>query len=219
MNRGTSEATSDWNGGWTGLIPVKELAVAKSRLELPPRRRAALVLAMAGDVVSAMLATPRLHHLVVVTDDPTVQAAFSGRCTVIEDRPRAGLSAALAHAAAVAHDRWPDQGVVALAADLPALTADALEAVLARCPPGRSVVPDAIGTGTVLLAATPGTMLEPSYEGQSFAAHRNSGAFDLAPFADPRLRRDVDTLADLTIARALGVGPATTAALAGALAD
>lgn len=205
---------SGWHGGWTAVVPVKSLTVAKSRLALPAEWRAALALAMASDVVTAASRAVTIRRTVVVTDDPDAQRVFEPRAIVIPDEPAAGLSAALRHGAQIAATRWPTDGVVAIAADLPAVTAGALDAVLRRCLPGRSVVADLAGTGTVLLAATPGVPLAPDYEGHSHSAHLNGGAGDLSVYASDGLRRDVDTLADLAQARDLGVGAATDAVLA-----
>src|SRR6266511_2733691 len=97
--------------------------------------------------------------------------------------------------------------------ELAALRPDELGAALAASTPHRrAFVADAAGTGTTLLAARPGVALEPRYGGRSRAAHRASGAAELA--GDwPSLRRDVDTAEDLAAAARLGLGPATAAAL------
>jgi 2-phospho-L-lactate guanylyltransferase len=202
----------------TVVLPVKVLAVAKSRL---PAARAALALAMAIDVAVVARSVGRV---LVVTDDPVAAAALAAD-HVEPDVPDAGLSAAVAHGALVASRRWPDDDVVALAADLPALTSADLIAFAhtvgaaaregARADAPRVwVVADAGGVGTAVLAAAAGTVLVPAYEGASFAAHLAGGATDLTAYAGPGLRRDVDTVADLATAIALGVGPATTASLA-----
>lgn len=201
--------------GWTVIVPVKTLHVAKSRLGGDPVARATLALAMASDVVDSASACAGVGAVVVVTDDERVRHALAAVAEVIPDQPRGGLSAALAHGGSVAAARWPAAGVAALAADLPALTSATLAAVLTgAAPQPRAVVADADGTGTVVLTAAPGQVLAPAYEGASFAAHRDGGATDLTALADPRVRRDVDTVADLAVALALGAGPATTAAAA-----
>jgi 2-phospho-L-lactate guanylyltransferase len=193
---------------WTVVLPVKELSVAKSRLGATAEARAALALAMARDVSAAAGDCPAVGAVLVVTDDPLVADKVPAD-RVEPDVPRAGLSAAAAHGASAALSRWHRSGVAVLAADLPALTAGALADVLAALVDDRGVVADAAGTGTVLLAARPGTPLAPSYEGRSFAAHRASGAVDLTAAAAAGARRDVDTVDDLAEALALGVGPAT----------
>ena len=101
-----------------------------------------------------------------------------------------------------------------LSADLAALRPAELAAALAAAEEWpRAFVPDAAGAGTTLLTARPGVGLDARYGAGSRAAHRDSGAVELA--GDwPSLRRDVDTPADLAAATALGVGPATSRWLA-----
>jgi 2-phospho-L-lactate guanylyltransferase len=79
--------------------------------------------------------------------------------------------------------------------------------------PEMVFVPDAEGTGTVLLAALTAAAMRPAFGPGSARAHRAAGAHPLDVDL-PRLRRDVDTPADLRTAIALGVGPRTRAALA-----
>ena len=73
-------------------------------------------------------------------------------------------------------------------------------------------MPDADGTGTVLLAAASPGALRPRFGPGSAAAHARE-AVVLAD-APVRLRRDVDTAAHLDEAVAHGVGPRTAAVLA-----
>ena len=74
-------------------------------------------------------------------------------------------------------------------------------------------VPDADETGTVLLAALDAAAMVPSFGPASASAHQAAGAVRLDVDL-PRLRRDVDTPADLRAAVALGIGPRTQAVLA-----
>jgi 2-phospho-L-lactate guanylyltransferase len=213
---------------WTVIVPVKRLRTAKTRLRgaLPSVDHDALVLAMALDTVAAALASPVVGRVAVVTSDAEAErAAMDAGAEVIVDVPDAGLNPALAYAATVvrpkgATDTLP--GVAALAADLAALhTADLTEALraaelTAHGSPRRLYVADAAGTGTVLLAATRGAVLEPCFGTGSAAAHHASGAVELT--GDwPTLRRDVDTAADLAAAVVLGLGPRTASVAADAL--
>ncbi|SBV27412.1 2-phospho-L-lactate guanylyltransferase [Micromonospora krabiensis] len=198
------------------VVPVKPLTAAKSRLRgaLPRVRHEELALALAADTVRAVLACPAVAEVVVVTDDARVAAtARAAGARVLPDPADGGLNAALRHGASAAHGGgW----VAALTADLPALRPDDLAAALRAAQDGPAVrrfVADAPGDGTVLLAAPPGTPLDPRFGVGSAAAHAASGALRLS--GDwPSLRRDVDTAADLAAATALGLGP-RTAALAG----
>jgi 2-phospho-L-lactate guanylyltransferase len=138
-----------------------------------------------------------------VTDDAAVaDAVRTVGARVVADRPRAGLNEAFAYGASLAPG-W----TAALTADLPALRPIELAAALraAAQRPGRSFVADAPGSGTVLLAASPGMLLEPRFGPGSAAAHAASGARRLAG-RWPTVRRDVDTPADLAAAVELGVG-------------
>lgn len=190
-------------------MPVKVLAAAKTRLR--PLRTPQLALAFARDTVAAALASPAVAEVLVVTDDPLVgKAVVEEGAHAVPDKPDAGLNAAVQYGASLAHGG----ALAALAADLPALHPAELTAALeaASRTAGRCFVPDAPGTGTVLLAAPPGVPLDPRFGPGSAAAHRASGA--VAVDGDwPSLRRDVDTPADLAAAVVLGVGRHTRAAL------
>lgn len=102
-------------------------------------------------------------------------------------------------------------GWAVLLGDLPALRAKDLVAALGRAAEhSRALVPDAEGTGTVLLTATDGPP-EPRFGPGSAQRHAvDAVRLDLDL---PSLRRDVDTAADLAAAVALGVGPHTARAL------
>ena len=198
---------------WSVVIPVKVLAQAKSRLTgLPAGDRAELVLAMAADTVAAATAAETVRRVLVVTDDPVVAAEVTPLgAIVIGDEPAAGLNAALAFGAGQARARWPDRGVAALAADLPALQPEELVAALeAAAAAGRAFVPDADGTGTTLYAAGPGQDFDPLFGELSRARHRAAGLAELDLPGLRGLRRDVDTPADLREAVAIGTGSRTS---------
>ncbi|HVQ90632.1 MAG TPA: 2-phospho-L-lactate guanylyltransferase [Mycobacteriales bacterium] len=198
---------------WSVVVPVKRLPAAKTRLQDPrraPADHAALALALALDTVRAAAGSPVVARVVVVTDDADAGRAVRALdALVVRDEPDAGLNPALTHGAGAARRIAPDDGIAVLSADLPALRPAELTAALtAAAVTGRAFVPDAAGTGTTLLAAGPGAVLDPRYGPGSRAGHRASGAVELA--GDwPSLRRDVDTAADLAEAAALGLGPAT----------
>lgn len=183
---------------WTVIVPLKVLPNAKSRLavSLTAAEHLALVEAIRADTLAAARVVARV---LVVADAPSPDA------DLVQVSP--GLNGALRDGAAHARTHWPEDGVAALVGDLPALRPDELAAVL-HAPATRGFVPDAAGTGTTLLLAAPGAHFEPHYGIGSAAAHaRDAERLD----AGPGLRCDVDTLADLDAARALGLGPATAA--------
>jgi 2-phospho-L-lactate guanylyltransferase len=201
---------------WVVVVPVKTLARAKTRLaELPGSQRAELALAMALDAIGSVLHAG-IAGVVVVTSDTDVDSALSarhgGRVLVVKDTPGGGLNQA-ARSGIAAATRWkPAHGIAVLTADLPALRAHELAAVLAGVQPSEVIaVADTECTGTTLLASRLPLLVEPSFGVGSFARHRAAGARGITTEAGAGLRRDVDRLVDLDDARALGVGPNTAA--------
>ncbi|MEU4687789.1 2-phospho-L-lactate guanylyltransferase [Actinoplanes sp. NPDC023714] len=196
---------------WTVVIPVKRLGAAKTRLRgaVPADRHPDLALAMVRDTAAAVLETPAVERLVVVTDDPAVTASMRKLGAHVAPDPGAGLNAAMRFGADDVAGPAAHRAV--LTGDLPALRPDQLDEALRRVT-GRSFVPDADGTGTVLLAVPPGELLRPLFGPQSAQAHAGSGAVPLA--GDwPGLRQDVDTAADLGTVLGLGAGRRTCALL------
>ncbi|ROS77086.1 2-phospho-L-lactate guanylyltransferase [Cellulomonas sp. PhB143] len=212
------------------MVPVKRLTGAKSRLEVahPPATsgfadasavRRDLARAFALDTLAAVRATPGVARVVLVSSEPSVVGApgletpgASGVAAVeVVPDPGDGLGAAVA--AGVAHAGSGARAV--LLGDLPSLRAADLEAALRACGGRpRAVVPDAAGTGTTLLTARAGQRLEPRFGSGSAAAHARAGHAVVTDVGE-RVRRDVDTAADLEAAVRLGVGPRTAHVLAG----
>ncbi|MFF4660053.1 2-phospho-L-lactate guanylyltransferase [Streptomyces sp. NPDC001381] len=203
---------------WSVVIPLKPLALAKSRLAdtAADGLRPGLALAFAEDTVAAALACAAVGDVVVVTDDTLAGhtlAALGAR--VVPDGPGAGLNAALAYGAAAVRRARPDAAVAALNADLPALRPPELSRVLnAAAEFPRAFLADAAAIGTTLLAVSPGRELLPAFGPDSRSRHRASGAAELILTAVDSVRQDVDTGEDLRAALSLGVGPRTAAAAA-----
>jgi len=200
---------------WAIVVPIKRLAVAKTRLADAAEVRADLALAMALDTVAAARSAVAVERVVVVTDEPTAAQAVSRMgALVVADTPDAGLNPALVHGARSAAGAGSDLAVAALSSDLPALRAADLDGVLAAATDHPcSLVSDADGTGTTLLTALDPMAFRPRFGSQSRQAHLDDGAYDVTANAAASLRRDVDTVDDLRAAVELGLGPATAAAL------
>lgn len=208
------------------VVPVKELRRAKSRLapavaDLPgddaDREQAhrALALALARDTLAAARAAHRVGRLVVVTTESAERLGAAGEPREVVHDEGGGLNAAIRLGEAHLR-RGGARAVAALQADLPSLRPEELDDALARAAAqfaagaGAAVVADHAGTGTTLLVAAPGRPLRPRFGPGSARAHVRGGAVALD--GDwPGLRGDVDTVADLARARALGTGPATAA--------
>ncbi|MDI1289473.1 MAG: 2-phospho-L-lactate guanylyltransferase [bacterium] len=205
---------------WTVVLPVKSLDRAKTRLD-PEGRRGALALAFFRDCLAAVVTSPRVGAVIVVTSDQLISTiAAENGCTVVDDGGQPGINAAAAWAAASTRAEAP---VAVMVSDLPCLTPDALTEVLdvaLREPTPTAFLVDADGTGTTMWLRSTGSGVNSQFGPDSAAAHRRSGAADLAaanlgPAIAPA-RRDVDTDDDLARAVDMGVGAHTLAALASA---
>lgn len=202
---------------YTAIMPIKSWFAAKSRLALPSDLRGDLARAFAEDVLSAAAAASSIGRIVVVSSAdgiPEVAARWGAHLVAEPDAPSADrLNSAISAGVTWAAEHRPLDPVVVVPADLPSLTGDALSALLTETAGiDRVVIPDAGGDGTALLIAADPSRLSPSYGVGSAARHVGLGYVPMLE-VDPRLRRDVDSLADLSEALGLGVGEATTAVL------
>jgi 2-phospho-L-lactate guanylyltransferase len=200
------------------LVPVKPVARAKSRLApLGDEARRALVAALAEDTVTAALSATNVDAVLVVTDDHVLASALTALgAQVVPDGAAEDLNESLVQAAAEAHRRWPNLGVAAICADLPALDPRELEQALSVAAGHRAAfVADAAGEGTTMLAAASREDFMPRFGPASRAAHVADGAHEIVEVDVHTLRRDVDTPADLEEALSLGVGSRTATAAGG----
>jgi len=206
---------------WVVVLPAKGNPAGKSRLDALPER-AALAAAFAVDTVSALLASPRVRRVFVVTGDPALAAELRllGAVIVPETTDHAGvptedrLNAAIRQGVGAAQTAFPDDSLAIVTGDLPALRASVVTATLdLAAAHALSMVPDAAGTGTTALFTRPGRTPALHFGPGSRTAHEQAGCVPLdLPAASP-MRRDVDTLEDLDVARGLGLGPCSRAVL------
>jgi 2-phospho-L-lactate/phosphoenolpyruvate guanylyltransferase len=195
------------------LVPVKPPAFAKSRLaDLGDATRRELATAFAVDTVSAVLASPVVDRVLVVTDDHELARGLAGLgVEVLPDGTTDDLNETLRLAAAEMHRRHPDLRLAALCADLPALRPDELAVALAAAPHDRmAFVADADGVGTTAVVASAPETFRPRFGPASRQQHLDAGAHEIDGVDVPTLRRDVDDRADLAEAVALGVGSRTS---------
>jgi 2-phospho-L-lactate/phosphoenolpyruvate guanylyltransferase len=196
-----------------GLIALKPLEHAKSRLAVPDPLRRRLAWTMALDTLSALCRA--LPHVLVVSDQPALEARLHHAeiaAEVISESGHVGMNSALSRGARTLHAQG-FSSVLACVGDLPALRPESVLRILdvSRSHP-RCFLADASGVGTTMLVAHD-VELAPQFQGRSAAAHYASGAVNLSadaigsPIADAR--RDVDNEADLAVAIGLGVGSAT----------
>ena len=193
---------------WVVLVPMRALPGAKSRLidaADDTLGHVRLVAAIRSDTLAAASAAAGVAVVVPVVDAPGVTELAS----FVQAQP--GLNGGLAEAARWAAQRWPGYGLAVLVGDLPALRPQDLGAALAAAAEQpHAFVADAPGTGTTLLTAAPGALLNPEFGPGSAARHARAGVHLPAAAG---LRADVDTAEDLRAALRLGIGPATAAVL------
>jgi 2-phospho-L-lactate guanylyltransferase len=198
---------------WRLIIPVKGQLTAKSRLHPPAGvARADLAHAFALDTITAAAACiPPAHLLIVTSDEPTATFARDRGGMVLADSGE-GLNAALRRG--IVHvQRVLGPGPTALLlGDIPTLRPQDLIDALSVCSAHpRAVVPDASGSGTVLLSALPPNDLHPRFGPDSARRHARDGT--LLELELPALRTDVDDDHGLRDAVAIGVGRHTAATL------
>lgn len=198
---------------WRLIVPVKGQLSAKSRLRPPAWvARADLAHAFGLDTITAAVAVISPAHLVVVTsDEPTATFVRGQGGHVVADQGD-GLNPAIALGIAyVARVLGPGPTAVLLG-DIPTLRPRDLVSALTACAAHpRALVPDASGTGTVLLSARSPEDLHPRFGPDSAREHSRDGVrldLDL-----PALRTDVDDDRSLRQAIALGVGGHTAVVL------
>jgi 2-phospho-L-lactate guanylyltransferase len=204
--------------GFVVLVPVKQVARAKSRLAaLGDDARRSLVAAFAADTVTAALGSSAVRAVMVVTDDHELAADLRVLgVQVVPDATTDDLNESLVQAAAEAQRRWPGHGLAALCADLPALDPDDLSTALeVASRHAAAFVADAAGDGTTMVAAASRADFTPRFGHGSREAHAADGVHEIVEIDVPTLRRDVDTPADLETALRLGVGVHTARAARG----
>jgi 2-phospho-L-lactate/phosphoenolpyruvate guanylyltransferase len=199
----------------TALVPLRSPGRGKTRLAsvLTPGERAALAGAMLADVAAAFHGTA-VDEVIVVAGGPTAAAAASalGLDVVIDPPDVVSLDGALR--AAAARLGWR-AGLLVVAADLPAVTSDDLEAVLTG--ETEVVIAPTRDGGTGALLRRPGDAITTAYGRGSAARHRQlarTAGRSVTIVRRSGLAHDVDTRADLAELRRLDVGPATTRLLA-----
>ncbi|AFM16645.1 2-phospho-L-lactate guanylyltransferase [Mycolicibacterium chubuense NBB4] len=201
------------------VIAVKRLTAAKTRLApvFSAAARENVVLAMLVDTIAAAATASAVRSVIVVTPDEDAAAAATRLgARALPDPTPAGHSDPLNNALLAAESvmRTETANVVALQGDLPALQAGELtDAIAAARQHRRSFVTDRHGSGTAALFSF-GVALDPRFGADSADRHRRSGAVELRG-EWPGLRCDIDTPDDLLVARGLGIGTATTRAIAG----
>jgi 2-phospho-L-lactate/phosphoenolpyruvate guanylyltransferase len=210
-----SPAGPDLTRTWA-LVPIRGLETAKTRLggDLDAEERRDLVIDLLQRTLVATRDARLVTGTVVVTMDPAAAGIARDHRAIglVERAP--GLNAAISAARSVAVARGAT-AVLVLPADLPAISATAIDALLeaadrARTPQGIGLVglvTDQHGRGTNALLISPPGRIDPLFGPASRDLHRAAAAGAGAMFVelDGPLGLDVDTADDLEVAEtALG---------------
>ncbi|MBD8507571.1 2-phospho-L-lactate guanylyltransferase [Hoyosella sp. G463] len=207
------------------LVPAKDWSRAKSRLgpRLDAAERSRLAEAMLNDVLSTLVGSPSVDSVAVIAGSDAIARTAGGHGARILDEatclaahgaapltpgrasPEARLNMLLAGAARLARQRGSMVAVVH--ADLPAARPSEIETALGQCRATGAtvVVADRHGRGSTMLVHPPGRAARFRFGPDSARSHRLDGARDLVIPA-PGLRTDIDSIADIEAARAIGVG-------------
>lgn len=204
------------------VVPLRDPGHGKTRLKDPltHQERARLTVAMARDVITALRGSD-VQRIILAAGGPKAhRLGTSLNVEVVRDpHPGGGLDRAVA--AAVAR-LAPDEHVLVVAADLPALVVEEITAVVAH--EASVVVAATHGGGTGGLLRRPGRIIPTAYGAGSAKEHLRlatvSGASN-AMVGLPGFMHDVDTVEDLARLRAsqargsLRIGVQTSAWLQG----
>ena len=195
------------------LVPIRGLETAKTRLGegLDAEERRDLVIDLLQRTLVATRDARRVTGTVVVTMDPAAAGIARDHRAVglVERAP--GLNGAISAARSVAVARAAT-AVLVLPADLPAISAGAIDALIAAADQARSpgaigivaLVTDQHGQGTNALLSRPPGRIDPQFGPASRDLHRAAAAGAGATFVelDGPLGLDVDTTEDLEVAEA-----------------
>ncbi|MDI1296047.1 MAG: 2-phospho-L-lactate guanylyltransferase [bacterium] len=186
---------------WAAITPWKQGPDTKSRLSamLDETERMTLASAMAGTVLTCLSQVEAIGSLHLLA--PTAVPAWP--CQWLPDEGR-GLNGELD----AARLHWGKRPIVIIHADLPCLTVDDVECLLAAAAAsGAAFAPDRHGRGTNAVALADSADFRFAIGPDSFANHRGQRP-DAAIIARVGLSFDVDTPADLDQWRAMpGVQP------------
>jgi 2-phospho-L-lactate/phosphoenolpyruvate guanylyltransferase len=190
---------------WWVVVPMKDTRLAKSRLGGQSGDRRQLAILMARDTLCAIVNAASVEGVLVVCDNPDDVESFElpGVSVLVCDGP--GINEAIRAGNAALLAQVGSRNVAVLPGDLPYLRSAELDVALGKAGSLPSAcVGDRTGTGTTLLTARAGQLLQPAYGDRSLSAHREAGALELDIPVWSGLRRDVDTPEDLLVNMTLG---------------
>lgn len=199
-------------GDWRILVPVKELALAKTRMALAPQERRFLVLAMLRDVLAAVKQTPEVGEVVICSSDPQILDECPGESIWLTSG-NGDVNTEIGEALVEPWLRDRGRPTAVVVADLPCLRTDDLGRVLRLAMQRRMVFVASCDGGTTVLAAQDPRRLVTRFGRGSAAAHRRWYR-DVSTEVGIGCRLDIDTVDALAWGHRVGLGGRTDHAVA-----
>lgn len=200
-------------GAW-GIVPVKRLSEAKSSLAavLDQRARAELVLAMLEDITRALLSSPSVAGVIVVSPDERI-LELAGRLGAEPLRDdRSELNGALRMGIGRAMELGASS-VLILPGDVPLVKPQDIENMIAMARGKREVVISPSKTnGTDALLLRPPDVIDLRFGGESFPLHLQEAArAGVVPriYRSHNLANDLDDPEDVELILSEGEGTRT----------
>jgi 2-phospho-L-lactate guanylyltransferase len=188
------------------VVPVKPLRLGKSRLAsvLNEDERADLNRRLLLHTISTLRQIHEVHQVLVISRDPQALAlARKHGARSVQETTGSQLNRALARATMVAK-RNQSQGILIVPADLPLLTPQDIETIIAKAvdPPVVVISPDRRREGTNTLLVSPPGLIQYDFGNRSFNSHcertRQMGA-RLEIIELPDLALDIDLPEDFNL--------------------
>ena len=191
------------------IVPVKPLKRSKSRLSgvLSGEERALLSQEMLLHTLDVLKSVPRIERMLVVSRDTRALAlAREHGARTVTERGTPQLNQALIRATVIARG-YGVSAVLVLPADLPLLTVEDIETLIAAAkdPPVVVISPDRHGEGTNALLMSPPGIIEYEFGPESYNRHleRAEAAGARVEICElPSLELDLDVPEDLELFRA-----------------
>lgn len=193
-----------------GIVPVKELDSAKSRLigHLTSEQRRGLLLAMLDDVLSALSGLPTI---VICPED--ISTYLKGREDVIFLLQKKGkdLNSAVLQANTFAIETGA-QATLFIPADMPLISSEDVGTVCRLGKNSRAVITKARDGGTGILYRRPPEVMDCRFTSDSFSDHQREArekGIEMCVHTSFPLSLDIDTFEDLRLFMAHGKGTKT----------
>lgn len=186
------------------IVPVKPLRRGKSRLSsvLTQEERATLNSTLLAHTLDTLTEIPEIEHILVISRDQAALAlARDHGARTVQENGAPQLNLALARATIVAKN-YATRGVLVVPADLPLITPEDVQVMLAHAtdPPVVVLAPDRHRQGTNALLVCPVGVIDYDFGPGSFQRHcaRAEQAGARLEIVDlPSLALDVDLPEDL----------------------